>query len=136
MSRSLLCSESAHTDGRALALPCTQTETISSLEKAIADAKKQCDEATAGDCAAAWDTVEELSAAIAHKKAAVRRSGSRRRSACVAWPPLEAFAMQRACGAAHHVRSPRSGKPLEVPSACFGTAPVTRLALKSLVLLL
>ena len=49
-----------------------QLESISSLEKAIAEAKKQCDEATAGDCAAAWDTVEELSAAIAHKKAAVR----------------------------------------------------------------
>ena len=47
-------------------------ETISNLEKAIAEAKKQCDEASAGECAAAWDTVEELSAAIAHKKASVR----------------------------------------------------------------
>ena len=47
-------------------------ETISNLEKAIAEAKKQCDEASAGECAAAWDTVEELSAAISHKKASVR----------------------------------------------------------------
>ncbi len=47
------------------------TKSLSELEKAIAEARKQCDEATAGECAAAWDTVEELSAAIAHKKAAV-----------------------------------------------------------------
>ena len=44
---------------------------MSALEEAIADAKKQCDEAGANDCAAAWDTVEELSAALAHKKANV-----------------------------------------------------------------
>ena len=49
-----------------------QTKTISNLERAIAEAKKQCDEASAGECAAAWDTVEELSAAIADKKASVR----------------------------------------------------------------
>ncbi|CAL5224333.1 g7004 [Coccomyxa viridis] len=42
---------------------------LSALEQAIADAKKQCDEASANECASAWDTVEELSAAIAHKKA-------------------------------------------------------------------
>ena len=44
---------------------------LSALEQAIADAKKQCDEASANECASAWDTVEELSAAIAHKKAQV-----------------------------------------------------------------
>ncbi len=44
---------------------------LSALEQAIADAKKQCDEAGANECASAWDTVEELSAAIAHKKAQV-----------------------------------------------------------------
>ena len=44
---------------------------LSALEKAIQDAKKQCDEASANECASAWDTVEELSAAIAHKKAQV-----------------------------------------------------------------
>jgi uncharacterized coiled-coil protein SlyX len=48
-----------------------QATSLSELEKAIAEARKKCDEATAGECAAAWDTVEELSAAIAHKKAAV-----------------------------------------------------------------
>ncbi len=46
-------------------------KTLSELERAIAEARKQCDEATAGECAAAWDTVEELSAAISHKKAQV-----------------------------------------------------------------
>ena len=44
---------------------------LSALEEAINDAKKQCDEAGANECASAWDTVEELSAAIAHKKAQV-----------------------------------------------------------------
>ena len=44
---------------------------LSALEQAINDAKKQCDEAGANECASAWDTVEELSAAIAHKKAQV-----------------------------------------------------------------
>ena len=48
-------------------------KTLSELERAIAEARKQCDEATAGECAAAWDTVEELSAAISHKKAQVRQ---------------------------------------------------------------
>lgn len=52
-------------------VPVQATKSLSELEKAIAEARKQCDEATAGECAAAWDTVEELSAAIAHKKAAV-----------------------------------------------------------------
>lgn len=47
-------------------------KTLSELERAISEARKQCDEATAGECAAAWDTVEELSAAISHKKAQVR----------------------------------------------------------------
>ncbi len=57
---------------RTCAVSCVQaTKSLSQLEKAIEEARKQCDEATAGECAAAWDTVEELSAAIAHKKAAV-----------------------------------------------------------------
>ncbi|EIE19790.1 CP12-domain-containing protein [Coccomyxa subellipsoidea C-169] len=49
--------------------PTAAQKTLSELERAIAEARKQCDEATAGECAAAWDTVEELSAAISHKKA-------------------------------------------------------------------
>lgn len=53
------------------ALQLAKENSLSALEQAIADAKKQCDEAGANDCAAAWDTVEELSAALAHKKAQV-----------------------------------------------------------------
>ncbi|KAK9918135.1 hypothetical protein WJX75_001508 [Coccomyxa subellipsoidea] len=49
--------------------PSAAEKTLSELERAISEARKQCDEATAGECAAAWDTVEELSAAISHKKA-------------------------------------------------------------------
>lgn len=57
---------------KSILLTLQASKTLSELEKAIAEAKKQCDEATAGECAAAWDTVEELSAAISHKKAQVR----------------------------------------------------------------
>jgi hypothetical protein len=52
-------------------LQLAKENSLSALEKAIQDAKKQCDEASANECASAWDTVEELSAAIAHKKAQV-----------------------------------------------------------------
>ena len=53
------------------ALQLAKENSLSALEQAIADAKKQCNEASANECASAWDTVEELSAAIAHKKAQV-----------------------------------------------------------------
>ncbi len=56
-----------------LALQLAKENSLSALEKAIQEAKKQCDEAGANECASAWDTVEELSAAIAHKKAQVSR---------------------------------------------------------------
>ena len=56
----------------ALAAQLAKENSLSALEEAINDAKKQCDEAGANECASAWDTVEELSAAIAHKKAQVR----------------------------------------------------------------
>ncbi|CAK0785500.1 hypothetical protein CVIRNUC_008710 [Coccomyxa viridis] len=52
-----------------LAAQLAKENSLSALEEAINDAKKQCDEAGANECASAWDTVEELSAAIAHKKA-------------------------------------------------------------------
>ena len=39
------------------------------VESAVQDAEKACEGGTAGECAAAWDNVEEISAAIAHKKA-------------------------------------------------------------------
>ena len=55
----------------ALAAQLAKENSLSALEEAINDAKKQCDEASANECASAWDTVEELSAAIAHKKAQV-----------------------------------------------------------------
>ena len=54
------------------AVQLAKENSLSALEEAINDAKKQCDEAGANECASAWDTVEELSAAIAHKKAQVR----------------------------------------------------------------
>jgi hypothetical protein len=39
------------------------------ITKAIDSAKETCEDGSAGECAAAWDTVEELSAEAAHKKA-------------------------------------------------------------------
>ena len=52
-------------------LQLAKENSLSALEQAIEDAKKECNEASAKECASAWDTVEELSAAIAHKKAQV-----------------------------------------------------------------
>eukprot|EP00884_Botryococcus_braunii_P015343 jgi/Botrbrau1/2492/Bobra.0226s0049.2 len=40
------------------------------IESAVEEAKKACEEGTTGECAAAWDSVEEISAAVSHKKAA------------------------------------------------------------------
>ncbi|GBF90866.1 hypothetical protein Rsub_03720 [Raphidocelis subcapitata] len=39
------------------------------LQEAIKEAEEVCDGGAAGECAAAWDNVEEISAAISHKKA-------------------------------------------------------------------
>ncbi|KAI8462234.1 MAG: CP12-domain-containing protein [Monoraphidium minutum] len=38
------------------------------LQEAIKEAEETCDGGAAGECAAAWDNVEEISAAISHKK--------------------------------------------------------------------
>ncbi|KIZ05217.1 Calvin cycle protein CP12 [Monoraphidium neglectum] len=57
-----------------------QPEQASSLEAAIKEAEETCDGGPAGECAAAWDNVEEISAAISHKKDAAANSD-----------PLEAF---------------------------------------------
>lgn len=38
------------------------------VAEALKDADEACAKGTAQDCAVAWDTVEELSAAAAHKK--------------------------------------------------------------------
>merc|ERR1712017_67775 len=38
------------------------------LEKAIDEAKENCDDGNTADCAVAWDNVEEISAEISHKK--------------------------------------------------------------------
>lgn len=40
------------------------------VEKAVKDAQEACEDGTAAECATAWDTVEELSAAKAKKKEA------------------------------------------------------------------
>ncbi|KAI3433613.1 hypothetical protein D9Q98_003422 [Chlorella vulgaris] len=39
------------------------------IEQAVKDAEESCAGGATGECAAAWDTVEELSAAAAHAKA-------------------------------------------------------------------
>jgi len=46
-----------------------RAEPANSVESAVKEAEKACEGGTAGECAAAWDNVEEISAAIAHKKA-------------------------------------------------------------------
>ncbi|PNH00257.1 Calvin cycle protein CP12, chloroplastic [Tetrabaena socialis] len=42
----------------------------SKVQEAVKEAEDACAQGTAQDCAVAWDTVEELSAAVSHKKAA------------------------------------------------------------------
>lgn len=42
------------------------------VEIAIKEAEEACDGGSAGECAAAWDEVEEISAAISHKKDAAK----------------------------------------------------------------
>jgi hypothetical protein len=54
------------------------------LESAIKEAEDTCDGGDAAHCAAAWDNVEELSAAAAHKKVAIKDDK-------VSSDPLEAF---------------------------------------------
>eukprot|EP00775_Hariotina_reticulata_P005222 gene5222-5459_t len=51
------------------------------VETAIKEAEEKCADGTAGECAAAWDNVEEISAAISHKKVAEAESSD----------PLEKF---------------------------------------------
>lgn len=54
------------------------------LEQTIKEAEEVCEgDAKTGECAAAFDAVEEVSAALAHKKTAMKASG--------AGDPLEAF---------------------------------------------
>ncbi|WPT12071.1 Calvin cycle protein CP12 [Picochlorum sp. SENEW3] len=38
------------------------------IDQAVKDAEEACDGGDAGECASAWDTVEELSAAASHAK--------------------------------------------------------------------
>jgi CP12 domain len=45
-----------------------QTSEKSPVETAIDNAKETCESGSTGECAAAWDEVEELSADVAHKK--------------------------------------------------------------------
>ncbi|WIA14286.1 hypothetical protein OEZ85_002820 [Tetradesmus obliquus] len=54
------------------------------VEQAIKDADTTCKESDAAHCAAAWDNVEELSAAAAHKKVAVQNDP-------ISTDPLEQF---------------------------------------------
>jgi len=39
------------------------------ISKSIEEAKEACEDGSAGECAAAWDTVEEISAEASHQKA-------------------------------------------------------------------
>ncbi|KAG2489959.1 hypothetical protein HYH03_011589 [Edaphochlamys debaryana] len=54
------------------------------VEDAVKEAEEACAKGTSADCAVAWDTVEELSAAVSHKKDAVK-------SDLTLSDPLEAF---------------------------------------------
>jgi hypothetical protein len=54
------------------------------VKEAIQEAEDTCNGGDAAHCAAAWDNVEELSAAAAHKKVAVQDDK-------VSSDPLEAF---------------------------------------------
>jgi len=51
------------------------------VETAIKEAEEKCASGSTGECAAAWDNVEEISATIAHKKVAEAESND----------PLEKF---------------------------------------------
>eukprot|EP00358_Blepharisma_japonicum_P006676 CAMPEP_0202943328 /NCGR_PEP_ID=MMETSP1395-20130829/3741_1 /ASSEMBLY_ACC=CAM_ASM_000871 /TAXON_ID=5961 /ORGANISM="Blepharisma japonicum, Strain Stock R1072" /LENGTH=107 /DNA_ID=CAMNT_0049640667 /DNA_START=29 /DNA_END=352 /DNA_ORIENTATION=- len=53
----------------------------SAVETAIKEAEEACKDGTTGECAAAWDAVEEVSAAASDKKAAVKAAAD----------PLEQF---------------------------------------------
>lgn len=44
------------------------------VETAIKEAEEKCASGTSGECAAAWDNVEEISAAISHSKADTKSS--------------------------------------------------------------
>ncbi|KAF8071110.1 CP12 [Scenedesmus sp. PABB004] len=48
----------------------SSTPDKAAVETAIKEAEEKCADGTAGECAAAWDNVEEISAAISHKKVA------------------------------------------------------------------
>ncbi|GBG74602.1 hypothetical protein CBR_g19010 [Chara braunii] len=43
------------------------------VEKSIKDAQETCESGTDGECRAAWDEVEELSAELSHKAARVKK---------------------------------------------------------------
>lgn len=58
-----------------------RAEQKSAVEAAIKDAEAACADGKANDCAAAWDVVEEVSAARAHKKVAEKENSD----------PLEQF---------------------------------------------
>eukprot|EP00798_Chlamydomonas_sp_ICE-L_P025990 gene25990-11680_t len=46
------------------------------VESAIKEADETCSTGTTGECAAAWDTVEEISAELSHKKAMAKDTKS------------------------------------------------------------
>ena len=47
-----------------------EPEKATTVETAIKEAEEACEGGSTGECAAAWDAVEEISAAVSHKKAA------------------------------------------------------------------
>lgn len=55
--------------------PSSEQEAADSIAGSIKEAEKACADGTTQDCAAAWDTVEELSAAASHKKDAAKVRG-------------------------------------------------------------
>jgi hypothetical protein len=59
-----------------------RAEPEKTVEELVGSAQETCESGTAGECAAAWDEVEEVSAAMADKKQA---------AAAVSSDPLEKY---------------------------------------------
>lgn len=59
-------------------------QTDAQIKDAIKEAEESCEGDNKGECAAAWDTVEELSAAASHKKSVRRASVQLMHSRCAA----------------------------------------------------
>ncbi|KAG2452421.1 hypothetical protein HYH02_002664 [Chlamydomonas schloesseri] len=69
---------------RAVVVRASGVDLNKKVQEAVKEAEDACAKGTSADCAVAWDTVEELSAAVSHKKDAVKADSTLS-------DPLEAF---------------------------------------------